>query len=189
MNNLLLCLCLFLLFTTSSVASELGDGGTFCDPNDPCYCDGDGDIDGDDLIEVVTRFGTHYEGVPYIGDYDCDQDVDGDDLIFVQTNFGLTSPDNIFLFGDADGDGDVDGDDVIAVQTNFGSVSPPPGDADNDGDVDGDDLVAALSNIGNHIPIFHTPFFTKALAVPEPTSAGLILAFLLITYAIPSHKQ
>ena len=47
--------------------------------------DGDGDVDGDDLIAVQTNFGSV---TPPPGDADGDGDVDGDDLIAVQTNFG-----------------------------------------------------------------------------------------------------
>ena len=49
--------------------------------------DGDGDVDGDDLIAVQTNFGSV---MPPPGDADNDGDVDGDDLIAVQTNFGNT---------------------------------------------------------------------------------------------------
>ena len=51
--------------------------------------DGDGDVDGDDLIAVQTNFGSV---TPPPGDADGDGDVDGDDLIAVQTNFGNTLP-------------------------------------------------------------------------------------------------
>lgn len=50
--------------------------------------DGDGDVDGDDLIAVQTNFGSVSSAT---GDADFDGDVDGDDLIAVQTNFGNTS--------------------------------------------------------------------------------------------------
>ena len=50
--------------------------------------DGDGDVDGDDLIAVQTNFG----GVtPPSGDADGDGDVDRDDLIAVRTNFGAVA--------------------------------------------------------------------------------------------------
>ena len=51
--------------------------------------DGDGDVDGDDLIAVQTNFGSV---TPPPGDADGDGDVDGDDLIAVQTNFGNVAP-------------------------------------------------------------------------------------------------
>ena len=50
--------------------------------------DGDGDVDGDDLIAVRSNFGIPN---PLAGDADNDGDVDGNDLIAVQTNFGNTS--------------------------------------------------------------------------------------------------
>ncbi|MEO1065664.1 MAG: hypothetical protein AAFZ07_29995, partial [Actinomycetota bacterium] len=46
--------------------------------------DGDGDVDGDDLIAVQTEFGAT-GATPLLGDADGDGDVDGDDLIAVQT--------------------------------------------------------------------------------------------------------
>ena len=48
--------------------------------------DGDGDVDGNDLIAVQVNFGSVD---PLVGDADGDGDVDADDLVAVRTNFGV----------------------------------------------------------------------------------------------------
>lgn len=52
----------------------------------------DGNIDGNDLAQWQTGYGTTSGALASEGDADADQDVDGSDFLLWQRNFGTTSP-------------------------------------------------------------------------------------------------
>ena len=75
---------------------------------------------------------------------------------------------------DFDGDGDVDGRDFVVWQRGFGTGSTlETGDANNSGTVDGDDLLIWQGQYGQE-----PGEFAAASAVPEPTSAALVVLCL-----------
>lgn len=79
------------------------------------------------------------------------------------------------LLSDFDEDGDVDSADFYAWQAGFGTAegaSHRDGDADGDGDVDGGDFLIWQKDHG-----VTTGSVSLPLAVPEPTSIMLLLAF------------
>ncbi|MFN3167627.1 MAG: PEP-CTERM sorting domain-containing protein [Phycisphaeraceae bacterium] len=84
-------------------------------------------------------------------------------------NFRIIQP------GDTDGDGDIDDADLGTAFANYtgplppgkGGMTPADGDTDGDGDVDDSDLGTAFSG--------YTGPKAPAAAVPEPTSAALLL--------------
>jgi hypothetical protein len=106
-----------------------------------------------------------------------DGNTNGDDEAYAFDNITVTGLVASFAATDFNDDGFVDGDDLTTWQTNFGTPSgaaKSQGDADLDGDVDGADFLAwqqQWTGAGASV--------AAAAAVPEPTSALLLLTALL----------
>lgn len=83
--------------TISASGSLLAEGGENftglsasieIDPDLLGDADGNGQVDGNDLLAVQTNFGNISPPTPLLGDADHNGQVDGNDLLAVQTNFG-----------------------------------------------------------------------------------------------------
>jgi glucose/arabinose dehydrogenase len=90
--------------------------------------------------------------------------------------------------GDFNADGYVNGDDLAVWRTGFGmstGADARDGDADGDNDVDGNDLLAWQRHVGTD------PLAVEGLAaaVPEPGSAGLLLAGGLALGAMTRRRE
>jgi hypothetical protein len=81
------------------------------------------------------------------------------------------------MSSDYNSDGMVDGNDLAIWQNNFGSseATQPGGDADYDRNVDGADFLLWQRQLGG------TPAAAALTAVPEPTSAAVLLAALALS--------
>ncbi len=94
--------------------------------------------------------------LPAVGDYLAYDLVYEDERVVLGVNS--------LVAGDGDNDGDVDGDDLDLVMAHFGGGDG--GDVTGDGVTDLADLFAVRNNFG---------FSVGAVAVPEPSSVGLLL--------------
>jgi hypothetical protein len=123
----------------------------------------DGDVDADDLSDVLN---TQSSGAQWSdGDFDGDRDVDADDLAFVVKNYGVCSDPP----QDMDSDGDVDLADYGAFLDCYNGPEKPYASAadcpcvddDKDGDVD-------LGDYGVFLTCYNGPNRPPACSPPAP---------------------
>ncbi len=130
---------------------------------------GDGKTDGNDVFHLHANFG----GSTWLEDLNVDGTIDIADVETLITDLVDTS------FADFDLDGDVDGNDFFAWQRNLGtspSARFDQGDANLNGFVGSNDLMSWKSLFGNSGTLAAG---SAAVAVPEPTTACLLMAMLI----------
>ena len=147
-----------------------------------CDFDADDDCDTADIDMLYEQFGTTNAAF----DLDGSGNVDANDietwLLGASEPTNPANPDGVtFVRGDVDFNGDVDSTDLGLLLNNFGSTDGllyTDGNLDDDANVGSSDLGLLLNNFG----------FTSAasaVAVPEPSAAGLWLtsfALLIIRW-------
>lgn len=116
-----------------------------------------------------------YQGYIDSGELTADNDTD-DPTLYLNEAEGILKV--CALDADFDSDCDTDADDFATWQQNYGTTGiagdlKAIGDADNDGDVDGADFLELQIEFGVGVSNDRPPPFL--MAVPEPTSFGLLL--------------